>query len=1094
MFGRPSAPSKKDDDYGMPQLRQGGGNGLGHQRAQLMAAPVYQKQTAGLFSTDPYGKASPGASSHYDVSSGLAIFGRGQAPASALASSSGGIPSGIPVAGGGRSAAVAPLGDANVEPAYGRSAVGAPVVVQPHQDHQRGQSVFNFTLPPASTPPPPSITIQAPEPARRGKEDDDDGGGRDRHEPAATCLVSALRMTSCVWVPLVVLLIVVMMLPDNAEPPTNHADFIRDPSDIAKGALGDGGGGGGEGGGLDVVAPDVPIAPLYDGSNNASLASIQGSDEWNGTGDPSAIEAQLDPALLREKLRGRLRAEVEAEGDAGTATSPSTAKKKPAVMLRARLESAKDALEKLREGGESLEHEIVSKGLKRAVAAAIGGGGGGAEDGEVSVDIDVDLRKAPPAPGSPLPPPPQPPAPFNSFNTMCLRNIKRAQVPFFERFYCRFNTFLKVSNPLKGGEMISLEELLVVTYLEAFATKDMEHLERKGGDKLSRRKVQNDQMRQATKEMHAMDWGAYEPPRPPPPWRVRAPSPPPPDAIELLREEQEAAREAAKAEAAREAAAAKARAKKAKRGMMRRSRALLRADDDASTRGGGRALLRKKAAATAAARPANPEQAGQAAAAQLHQRHEHDRARHEAQANQMDLLYNLPPSPPPPPPGHFQYAPDTRRKQHEFQTYFSVTAIGAKSKDFAYAAADTMAALGVHGVSRVWIGDVEQFNAVADERRRRSGPGNVDVVNAHVSDAADAPVKKRVLGHVVTGQDIDAPHPRKNPGGPERDIGELVIGARQALLPDHIHAPAEEPLMLHMEAKYASLVLPALAPELRVGRPRAILFTVTRFEFGVAFSQEYPYHVYAIGKGLHAESSRPALMLVDHETYTPELDEIFPDGETITMLAVFKNDHFNELVRDYGLLACDCHARCQAPPIKAPLTVTKTEVVGERLTESPRLKFDGDPERGGGYLGQRVAAEAAAAVGDPLYDVNGGGVDAGAEGEAASAAVRRAKEQLRAAEEAEMLARDTRGRTLLAGKKGGAAVSRGRVVQDDPEETWSCPEVHRKSENRVSWFGFKSNTARVQNMNMIVDDVSEAEQLSRHERAVQAERNKGAIG
>jgi hypothetical protein len=74
------------------------------------------------------------------------------------------------------------------------------------------------------------------------------------------------------------------------------------------------------------------------------------------------------------------------------------------------------------------------------------------------------------------------------------------------------------------------------------------------------------------------------------------------------------------------------------------------------------------------------------------------------------------------------------------------------------------------------------------------------------------------------------------------------MGGRHAILPDFDHAPAEEPLMLHMEAKYASRVLPSIARELRAGRPRAILFTVTRFEFGVAFSQEYPYHVYAVGQ------------------------------------------------------------------------------------------------------------------------------------------------------------------------------------------------------------------------------------------------------
>jgi hypothetical protein len=471
-----------------------------------------------------------------------------------------------------------------------------------------------------------------------------------------------------------------------------------------------------------------------------------------------------------------------------------------------------------------------------------------------------------------------------------------------------------------GGEKISLEELVVITYLEAFTTKDMEHLDRRGGDKLSRRKVQNEDMRAATKTFHAAEWNSFQPPSPPPPWQLRAPSPPPPDEKELRKEEQDAA-SAAQAEAQ----AAIGGGKKGKKGKR------------------GRMLLKKHQPAQ---QPVNPVEAAHAAAAKLHAQHEHQHEALEHDVNAMDLLYNRPPSPPPAPPGHFQIDPETRRKQHEFQTFFSVTSIGAKSKDFAYAAADIMAALGVHGVSRVWIGDVQQFNAVADERRRRSGPGNVDVVNAHVSDVEADPIKKNMLAHVVLGQDIDAPKP-EGKGGREKAIGEITVGGLQAILPDHAHAPAEEPLLLHMEAKYAARVLPSIAKELRAGRPRAILFTVTRFEFGVAFSQEYPYHVYAVGKGLHAESSRPALMLVDHETYSAELDQIFPEGETITMLAVFKNDHFNQLVRDYGLLACDCHARCQAPPVKAPLTVTRTQVVGEQLMESPRLKLDGDPDVGG---------------------------------------------------------------------------------------------------------------------------------------------------
>ena len=64
-----------------------------------------------------------------------------------------------------------------------------------------------------------------------------------------------------------------------------------------------------------------------------------------------------------------------------------------------------------------------------------------------------------------------------------------------------------------------------------------------------------------------------------------------------------------------------------------------------------------------------------------------------------------------------------------------------------------------------------------------------------------------------------------------------------------------------------------------------------------------------------------------------------------------------------------------------------------------------------------------------------------------------------------------RARSLLADKASKRGRGRSGAEQLlrslDEEETWSCPAVERKSENRVSWFGFKTNTARAQNMNML---------------------------
>lgn len=67
-------------------------------------------------------------------------------------------------------------------------------------------------------------------------------GGRGKHdgvqEPAASCVGSTLRMTSCVWVPLVVLTLFVFMLPDNSDPAVSAAAaFIGDPSDIYRDPL-----------------------------------------------------------------------------------------------------------------------------------------------------------------------------------------------------------------------------------------------------------------------------------------------------------------------------------------------------------------------------------------------------------------------------------------------------------------------------------------------------------------------------------------------------------------------------------------------------------------------------------------------------------------------------------------------------------------------------------------------------------------------------------------------------------------------------------------------------------------------------------------
>lgn len=123
--------------------------------------------------------------------------------------------------------------------------------------------------------------------------------------------------------------------------------------------------------------------------------------------------------------------------------------------------------------------------------------------------------------------------------------------------------------------------------------------------------------------------------------------------------------------------------------------------------GHARALLKQKKSRREEEQKKQQQQRGKpvdavraAAAAKRHEQLERDERNRQQEMTTLDSLYDRPPSPPPPPPGHFQIDPVTRREQHEFQTYFSVTAIGAKSKGFAFAAADTMAAMGVPGEGR----------------------------------------------------------------------------------------------------------------------------------------------------------------------------------------------------------------------------------------------------------------------------------------------------------------------------------------------------------------------------------------------------------
>jgi hypothetical protein len=87
--------------------------------------------------------------------------------------------------------------------------------------------------------------------------------------------------------------------------------------------------------------------------------------------------------------------------------------------------------------------------------------------------------------------------------------------------------------------------------------------------------------------------------------------------------------------------------------------------------------------------------------------------------------------------------------------------------------------------------------------------------------------------------------------------------------------------------------------------------------------------------------------------------------------------------------------------------------------------------------------------------------------------MKRAKEQLRVAEEMSAKLEGGgkgagngegrgAGRALLAGNKGGGGVKHARAAALlkvlDEQETFTCPAIQRKSENRVSWFGFKTNT------------------------------------
>jgi hypothetical protein len=248
-------------------------------------------------------------------------------------------------------------------------------------------------------------------------------------------------------------------------------------------------------------------------------------------------------------------------------------------------------------------------------------------------------------------------------------------------------------------------------------------------------------------------------------------------------------------------------------------------------------------------------------------------------------------------------------------------AVGESTLSFALAAAKAMEDAGVPGVARLFEGSPEAYVRLEHVKRKiaqfESG-------------------RLRLMGSFVGKDrgDVDMAPP---PGISEQEwlqtdffgdahhVAEIPDNLRLSQITADAALSGGTALVMSIDPELTAGVLEGMEASLKAANPKALILTADRLEFGQAFSQRYPYKVYALAPP-DPSTGVPRMFRVDHEAWDPVMQEI-RGLERVTLMAVANGDPFHAHVEAGGLAACrcthvvECVGMTGTVPIAAPVPV-----------------------------------------------------------------------------------------------------------------------------------------------------------------------------
>ena len=218
-------------------------------------------------------------------------------------------------------------------------------------------------------------------------------------------------------------------------------------------------------------------------------------------------------------------------------------------------------------------------------------------------------------------------------------------------------------------------------------------------------------------------------------------------------------------------------------------------------------------------------------------------------------------------------------------------AVGESTLSFALAAASAMEDANLPGIARLFEGSPEAYVRLEHVKRKiaQFQSGRLRLVGSFVG-------KDRGEVDMAPPAGIsDQEWVQTSFFGDGHHVDAVPDNLRLSQITPATALSGGTPLVMSIDPELTAGVLEGMETSLVAGNPRALLLTADRIEFGQAFSQRYPYRVYALAPPDATTGGMPRMFRVDHEAWDPVMQEI-RGLERVTLMAVAKDDPFNARV------------------------------------------------------------------------------------------------------------------------------------------------------------------------------------------------------